>query len=521
MNNIEILDQDLNKEKKVVFILQKFLDTLEIGSVENNKNKLVEYLKENNLSYKVYNEENLIIIFNNFNSLGKTPLENECRSIVLDLDTCKILNYTFQNPKINIDARKYFLDQVIKENKDFLLKDNLIESYDGTPLSIFYHKKWYISTRRCLNANESIWKSPKSHFELFLDTIKSFNINSFEDFTKELNKDYCYNFVLLHYDNVNIVDYSNIFGKKYKKLLLFIIRDQETHIELSSDKYSDENIISNKLSKVLTSIKKHDDFEFFDKLNNNKIETVPNFEGLIIKIFDKETNKYELSKFQSIDYIFANEFSKDKNIYIGLLKLYQKSSLLQALSTNKLGNYRILEYNNEKYDMFGIVDAVYKICTSELKTLHSIFWENKKSGLNVIHNGVKLYNLLPKEIKDILYLIRGIYFVNKANYIKQINQNNTNSSTIKKSPLTVNDVWTLLKSTDIKKIIGYLRARILLDNGINKKVYPENSAIYSFVNCRKNIKENAGLKLLLTNIYSKLLFPNITDEKYFELNSQE
>ena len=200
-----------------------------------------------------------------------------------------------------------------------------------------------------------------------------------------------------------------------------------------------------------------------------------------------------------------------------LLKLYQKSSLLQALSTKKLDTYKILKYNNEEYDMFGIVDAVYKICTSELKTLHTIFWENKKHVLNLTHNSAKLYNLLPKEIKDILYLIRGIYFINKANYIKQLNLNTTNN--IKKSPLTVNDVWTLLKSTDIKKIIGYLRARMLLDNGINNKKYPENSPIYGFVNCRKNIKENAGLKLLLTNLYSKLLFSNITEDNYYELNT--
>jgi hypothetical protein len=41
----------------------------------------------------------------------------------------------------------------------------------------------------------------------------------------------CYFFIILHYENKYIVDYSNIFGDNYKKLVHIITRDKETQIE--------------------------------------------------------------------------------------------------------------------------------------------------------------------------------------------------------------------------------------------------------------------------------------------------
>ena len=90
-------------ENKVTFCIDEIFT--DIKSCENNEDKkkvLINYLKSNNISYKFTessnncDSENLVIIYNNYHSLGKNKLEYECRSIVLDYIKPEIINYTFQ-----------------------------------------------------------------------------------------------------------------------------------------------------------------------------------------------------------------------------------------------------------------------------------------------------------------------------------------------------------------------------------------------------------------------------------------
>src|SRR3990167_4304531 len=69
--------------------------------------------------------------------------------------------------------------------------------------------KWYISTRRCIDASKSIWIKGISYYDMFLQIGLDF---------ATLNPNYCYQYVLVHYLNKNIVTYANL-PKEYKVLV--------------------------------------------------------------------------------------------------------------------------------------------------------------------------------------------------------------------------------------------------------------------------------------------------------------
>ena len=79
-------------------------------------------------------------------------------------------------------------------------KEKIItKCYEGTLLSLFFKDKWFLSTRRCLNSNDSVWgNDEKSHYSMFMDVLNNSGFESFESFTSLLNKDNCYYFVLIH-----------------------------------------------------------------------------------------------------------------------------------------------------------------------------------------------------------------------------------------------------------------------------------------------------------------------------------
>ena len=77
----------------------------------------------------------------------------------------------------------------------------------------------------------------------------------------------------------------------------------------------------------------------------------------------------------------------------------------------KITNYcKIINPLNtsESYDTIGTVDAVFKVCTSELFEPFKIL--DIKTGK---HKNTKLYDKLSKDYKDVLFGIRGIYFKKK------------------------------------------------------------------------------------------------------------
>jgi hypothetical protein len=376
-----------------------------------NINDISKELYKKGVLSKVYDTENLILLYNKFDNQIYTDLQRECRSLIIEKDTLKIISYSCETPHLNNNALEK-LSNI--PNKRMIIN----KCYEGTYLSLFnYNNKWYISTRRCLHSEDSTFKS-KSHFQMFEDIINKSKFENINNFTEKLNKNNSYYYILIHYENIHLIDYSSEFGDNYTKLCLTSIRDSnlnELIIEEEELNFLCNDIfITNKLDNIT--------------YENNIFNKNPKEEGLIIKLWNSNFNKYNLLKLQNINYQFVR-ICNIYNIYAGLMFLYQQ---------NKLINYLSIEKNMSKitnYDTIGIIDGLFKNCTYELFELYKLLW-SLIDGSNL---NMELYKILPKEYKTIFYNIRGIYY--------------------KKNNLNINDIYNYLKQLQIDKLLTYIKKK--------------------------------------------------------------
>ena len=122
-------------------------------------------LKLKKLKTKINTENKLTLVYTDFNSSKTgTPLQNECRSLVLN-ENKKIIAYSGETPLMNKEGMNYLLQHTTD-------KQLITESYEGTILSMFYHNdKWFVSTRRCLDCHDSKING-QSHYDMLVETLE-------------------------------------------------------------------------------------------------------------------------------------------------------------------------------------------------------------------------------------------------------------------------------------------------------------------------------------------------------------
>ena len=423
------------------FLIQKILN-------EHNKPFDDNFRKELYNKYKIlskdYLETGLVLLYSNYDEKKMSDLERETRSVVINKKTLELVAYSCPFP---------FIDEKID-----LTKKNLISKcYEGTFLSIFYFNgKWYVSTRKCLDSDESIFnpeekKEPKSHYEMFNDVFHNTEYKSFEGFSKTLDTKKSYYFVLVHCDNQHIIDYTKEFGKDYKKLGLLSIRDENMN-EL------EDEVKSFKVGNNIFVPESYDTLNIFNELDRDfKPDSISNCEGVICEgIIVKSENK--LVKLQTKSYQFSticnggNRQSKNENVLKGYIWLYQEGLLKN--NTFELNNPFKPE---EKFNIVDVINSTFKTCASELFELFKKVWYIQ-TGRN---NNEELYKILPKEYKDVMFAIKGIYFKKKA--LKYTNPEEKNSY------LTISDIYNHLKSLSVEFFVSFLLVRKQMFSSISEK----------------------------------------------------
>ena len=503
----------------------KSLCTIVRKNLDNNE----ENIKSGDLSKQISTED-------------ISRLKIECRSLIIDTEKKEIVSYSCNTPICNLEAINYLLN-----NKSSPKISNNIEKfkcYEGTLLSLFKHKnRWYLSTRRNLDSKDSIWNNV-SYYDLFLDVIDNDNIKSLDEFVDNLDESYCYYFILIHHMNKNIVDYSSKFGNDYKKLCLAFVRKKNdlSEIDLTnieSENSDIDNSLLNSVNKIL-SLKNiflaekidqdadngiySESFSFGpESENKSKILDDPlekmtscDDEGVIIRIKNNNNISHFL-KIQTYSYQFNKAIGAEKNIFKGFLNLYQNNQLVNYLECNSnLSPYKkIINPLNiqESYDTVGIIDSVFKVCTSELYELFKMLWDIK-TGKQL---DTEIYKILPKEYKTVLYNIRGIYYKKKYdnnksstshedfNTLKLKHSDSKSNLKLNTKDLQIKDIYQYLKKgLDTDKLEQYLRVRKLMYNWI--KVDSENECLKKF--SKINLKcDKVHLKLIA--IFCNKLFPNV------------
>lgn len=461
----------------------QFLITKYINDNNNNIEELRKKLFEDGIMMKDYIEEGLMLLYHKYELPCTTDLQRECRSLFMDRTTFKIKAYSCHMPLMNKEG----LDYMLVHPTD---KRVITNCYEGSLLSVFNHNsKWYVSTRRCLNSSDSKFNAEKTHYDMFMDAI-NIDYSSFEEFTNSLNPDNSYYFVLIHHENKHIINYTKTFGENYTKLCLISILD-------SNMSTLECNLFANKKAifypEVLQST---EEFDTINKTINYDIK--PDSEGIIIRITDFHTNKDTIVKLQNINYMFAQVLGSDNNIYKGFIHLYQHDKLFNYFKENKTSPLKkITNPHNtyESFDVISIIDACFKNATSEILELFSLLWSQKDgSRLNP-----DLYKLLPKEYKDLLFGIRGLYF-KKRGKAKYNEVQPADYSFLKQA-----DVYYHLKQLPTETFISLMRMRKLMFNWAKT-----NPLLSEFT---KTTSKSTQLYNKLSSILVNKLFPTLGEDE--------
>lgn len=350
-------------------------------------NTLLNILRENHYwpalqIKKINNSSDLLLLHNTYRRKdieSFKELYNECRSVILD----------FSNNKENIILSKSNSIPERISDKEYLtkMKENDIGEviYDCTTIYVYNYKdEWYFGTTTVPNIDNSKFTHPIKKYGMMFDEIlmdifkKSENVRN--ELTKLLNKDYIYEFGILHYENTHYFDYSNLYGKNYKKLILIKIKEKYTNKLIENS-----NLNNEKLNLIIPEKINNNDIPLY--LNNNNIY------GLLIN------NIYKVSNY---NIIFHEETDHgNPNPWRNMLWIY-----LQNRNDFHINDYIKTYLNNLEYPLDNngnVLDPTYIIHTV-ISNIKDILYNLYISTTNYypLYNRFKMSKDIDKKLAPIL-----------------------------------------------------------------------------------------------------------------------
>lgn len=349
-------------------------------------------------------DDDHILVFSSSNQRTGNELDDSIKSMIVDKSTFTPIVSQFNKLIYNDDAIQYL------SGKNW---DNVTVKYcyEGTMIIVFFsHEKWYVCTRKCLDAKKSYWIKNISYHDLFMDAIDGkFKV-------EDLDKKYCYHFILIHHKNRNIVDYSRL-GKQYKTVSLAMTTEKYT---LNRVQYTiNDSVIYPRIVKFNNIQEVVDDLakiSIGDK-NTHIIST----EGFIIEY--SENGVLTLLKIQTPIYKYiASAKPNVSNLDAMFLELYQHDKLVEFVPY----------FTTQCRDVVNRIHRAMKTISFEILNIY----HSTRS-----HKNEKLYDALPSSYKCVLYNIHGKY-IQKHN--KELEKQDTCELGDHKS-ITVYDVYESLK----------------------------------------------------------------------------
>ena len=431
LNNIHIVqfieklkkdDPELDYDKFKNIVLQKN---------DDGKQKYMLNIKE---------DDNLFIIYCDNNDNKYTDLERNTKSCIFDKKTLDIIVTQYNKIIYNENAIEYIKDT----NWDNIMVE---QCYEGTVIILFYHEKWYISTRRCLDASDSSYIRNRCYKTLFLEAINDkFSLD-------DLDKNMCYKFILLNDKNKNIINYVHCgYSENYTDIIHFDTTKKyslETVDYVITDKVKkSEKMQFTNLSELMDNV---------SQLNKHDmgIKTIT-AEGYILKVYDnnKHTGLFKLLKIQTEIYQKLIQLKPNNiNMSQNYLELYQKNLLNEHLPY-------FTKYTN---DIINRIHMSMKNLSKEFLDLYHSTRQKKNSNL---------YNSLPDIYKKVLYGLHGLFIeFRKLSFKKDIKSSKS---------ITIHDVYYYLKKLhpfQLKHI--YLERSNMIKNNLSNYSFINTDCIYT------------------------------------------
>lgn len=373
---------------------------------------LINYIKENqinnyddlkarlvsspfNLKIKEDNDfPNLFLMFGQENSDYSNPIVNECNGIIMSKDTLEIACYSF-----NKCSDQLTMPHNLDKNK--LYYENAVE---GTLIRLFYfNNTWMISTKKCIDASKARWLSNRSFLDLFEETEQLMGtcITDLEN----INKDYCYSFILVHPENNIVIKYTepyiyhiasrNMKTFKEEEIDLGIPKIPKTFLEIKNLEAFIEGVI---VSQTLT----YEGVVFIDE-NYNRWKLRTAFFNRARELWGNTNNRMfrymELRKDANLLHEYLIYYPMDKELF------YTYEYKIKTLASDILHNYIGKHVSkNIKTLPFYYTKIIYK--------LHGDFFKSKiKTDINKVG-----MTLLEIDAKQLCYIMN--------NYEKSLNKPN-------------------------------------------------------------------------------------------------
>lgn len=370
-----------------------------VSSVEELKQKI----KDVGLEFK--EDENLMIIYSSTNLRSGNEIDDATKSLVIDKNKLSIMVSQFNKLMYNKETIDFLAG---KDWKNIKIK----YCYEGTMMLVFFaYGKWYVCTRKCLDAKTSFWIKNESYYDLFMDAIDGkFKL-------EDLNSDYCYHFILLHHKNRNIVNYTQ-FGKYYKNVALAMTTKTGTLERV--DAFVNDKIIYpqtlefENISEVMKLVERISVLN----VNEKRITT----EGVIIE--HSENGILTLLKIQTPIYSYVASIKPNvSNLDAMFLELYQKNKLVE------ISPY----FTDNSREVVNRIHTSMMAMSNELLNIYHITRSHKNENL---------YELLPSSYKCTLYALHGKFIQKREHEKNKISELGDHKS------ITIHDVYNCLKAVE-------------------------------------------------------------------------
>jgi hypothetical protein len=434
MNNT---NSDIVGQLPITLFINQLKNQNQNLSFDNLMEELNKKDDNNNKFYNINTKEfdDLCILYNDssdINNIDRDPnvveLEKSCRSIILDKQNLIPIGSQYSEILYNNDVIDLFKNENISWDNTTVQK-----CHEGTQLIVYNHKNiWHVSTRRCINSEDSTWIHNKSYREMFDEAMN----NKFT--LEELDKNLVYHFVLVHHKNKNIVNYSNL-GEQYAELYHILTTEKYTLNEVNC-KINGVISVEEEQYDDLNKLLQHINIISQENEHNHKIIT----EGYILRIYEKEKykSKFKVGKLQTEIYQTLMKMKpNNSNMYQSYLELYQQNKLIEFLPY----------FSKFSIELTKRIHIAMSNIANEILDLYHCTRQKKNP---------EIYANLTEHYKKILYGLHGLYIQHR----KPEFLTSDDKLKISKS-INVHDVYHHLKNlppNDLRQLF-YDRTKLIED----------------------------------------------------------
>lgn len=363
--------------------------------------------------------DNIFLVCSPYTATSTSDVYRECRSFVVALENDNLRLVSFSRESMtNVKVT----DFVPAEN------DVYEEILEGTSVMAFnFENKWYFCTSRCTHLDKSFFNPKKTFGEMFDECLQGLTR---EEFEHELDRNLCYEFLIVHHENKFVKNYQDRFGLTYANMLT-------VNINLV------ENNVVTRIEGQVLDFKRPQQIPFDTNIKDN----------ILCIRHDVERNSHMYFNIMSESYILQCARNPNySNPYLCVLQIFlnndKEYTISQYMNEHNIDKELTIGYAT--VDWVGMFCVLYKHTSQLLMNIVLHFTDfdfekqsfSKKNDEDYKKLNVHTYSILKKQMSLLQYLFRTKRFTKVEQICRHLRNN-----------LKPNEFVKLLKSiVDIKSI---------------------------------------------------------------------